>query len=236
MQNEKNIKEKTVTSREDDQRKTTKYTRENGHMCDLTKPHKKKSNGVKSHDLGGQFTSPPREMTMPSNRSCRISNVTRSAVLLKPHVVGVQIMQFRPKEVGNHRPIEVTVDSDDLANVVLTEIWTDDAASSKSTPSSDFFEMHWTLLDLTWIGIVSNSTILFVRVLLQSEMGLIAEDDFSMKIGVSCQLLQSPFNEHKPLSMDVYLQFLGQLNFVRIQAQVTAQNSPSCGLRKAEFL
>ena len=42
---------------------------------DLTKAHKKKFNGVKSHDLGGQFPPPPREMTMPSNRPCRISNV-----------------------------------------------------------------------------------------------------------------------------------------------------------------
>ena len=31
------------------------------------KPQRKKSNGVKSHDLGGQFTSPRREITRPWN-------------------------------------------------------------------------------------------------------------------------------------------------------------------------
>lgn len=43
--------------------------------CDLRKPHKKKASGVKSHDLGAQFTSPPREMTMSGNGSCRTSIV-----------------------------------------------------------------------------------------------------------------------------------------------------------------
>lgn len=32
----------------------------------------KKSNGVKSHDLGGQFKSPLQEITIPSNPKCRI--------------------------------------------------------------------------------------------------------------------------------------------------------------------
>ena len=31
---------------------------------DFRKPHKKNSSGVKSHDLGGQFTSPLREITI----------------------------------------------------------------------------------------------------------------------------------------------------------------------------
>lgn len=86
-----------------------------------------------------------------------------------------------------------------------------------------------------WIGIVPNSTILFVDVSIHQEMGLIAEDNFSMKIWVSFQLLQSPFSEHTLLSMVIYLQFL-RLNFERVYAQVTTQNPPICGLRKAELL
>ena len=35
-------------------------------------------------------------------------------------------------------------------------------------------------------------------------MGLIAGDDFSMKIRVSCQLLQKPFSKHALLSMVVH--------------------------------
>nr|XP_023018457.1 uncharacterized protein LOC111507391 [Leptinotarsa decemlineata] len=47
-----------------------------------------------------------------------------------------------------------------------------------------------------------------------AEMGLTEEDDFSKKIRVICQLPQSPISEYMSLSMVVYLQFLGQLNFV----------------------
>lgn len=36
--------------------------------CDLRKPHMKKSNGVKSHDLGAQLTSPMLRIAIPSNR------------------------------------------------------------------------------------------------------------------------------------------------------------------------
>ena len=40
------------------------------------KLHKKKFNGVKSHDLGDQFTSSPHGIIMPTNYSYRIFNVT----------------------------------------------------------------------------------------------------------------------------------------------------------------
>lgn len=33
--------------------------------CNLRKPHSEKSNGIKSDALGGQFISPPRELTIP---------------------------------------------------------------------------------------------------------------------------------------------------------------------------
>ena len=46
--------------------------------------------------------------------------------------------------------------------------------------------IYWTFLDLMWIGIVPNMTILFVHVLIHPDMGLIAEDKFSMKITVNC--------------------------------------------------
>ena len=84
----------------------------------------------------------------------------------------------------------LTDDSDGLANVVLKEQWTYEVARSTSTPNSDFFVM---LLYLVWIDIVSNLTILFVHL---PEMDIITEDDFSMKIRVSCYQLQSPFSGH----------------------------------------
>ena len=54
----------------------------------------------------------PHEKTWPSSRSCRISNVTWAVC----HVaLSIQVIQFRPKVVHNHRPIE-------LANIVQTLI------------------------------------------------------------------------------------------------------------------
>ena len=48
-----------------------------------------------------------------------------SAFQLKPYVVGVPIIEFNPKEGGNHQP--KVIDS----KVVLKEIWTNDAGSPK---------------------------------------------------------------------------------------------------------
>ena len=52
--------------------------------CGFSKPHKKESSGVKSHDLGGQFTSPLREITIPSNRSCRMCIVVSAVWHVTP--------------------------------------------------------------------------------------------------------------------------------------------------------
>ena len=56
---------------------------------------------------------------MPSNRAilvsqaqylqCGISCATLKDVLLKPHVFGIQIIQFRLKEVGSHIPLQSQV-------------------------------------------------------------------------------------------------------------------------------
>jgi len=86
--------------------------------------------------------------------------------------------------------------------------------------------MHLELVYLVWIGIVPNSTILFVHVSIHPKMGLIAKDDLFGEIWVNFQLLQNPISEPMALSMVVYLKFLDQLNFIGMQTQVP-QNSPS---------
>ena len=55
------------------------------------------------HDLSGQFMSPPREMTMSAkllvqNINRTVCCVAPSAVLLKPHVDQIHILDFRPKK------------------------------------------------------------------------------------------------------------------------------------------
>jgi len=71
-----------------------------------------------------------------------------------------------------------------------------DSARPKSAPNSDFLEMHLELVYLAWIGIVSNSTILFVHISIHPKMGLITKDDLFGEIWVNFQLLQNPISEH----------------------------------------
>ena len=54
------------------------------------------------------------------------------AVLLRPCVGGLQIIQFRSKEVGQSS----TIDRNDPANDVLKTIWANDFASPESTTNS----------------------------------------------------------------------------------------------------
>lgn len=67
---------------------------------------------------------------------------------------------------------------------MVKKIWTDDVSNSKCTQNSDFFGMPGTLLDLRWIVIVLNLIILFIPIPICNELGVIDEDDFSMKICV----------------------------------------------------
>lgn len=72
-----------------------------------TESQMKKSSGVESHDLGGQFTSPPRndhsQKLLVQNIHPSLCCVARSVVLFKPHVWQIHILDFRPIEVGYHR-------------------------------------------------------------------------------------------------------------------------------------
>ena len=90
----------------------------------------------------------------------------------------------------------------------------------KSIQNRDLFGMYW-ILKFMCIGMETNSTILLVHPFkhIESEMGLIAEDDLSINITPCCQLLQCQFKGQKSLGMIVYLQFNGELKFVCVLAK-----------------
>ena len=72
-------------------------------------------------------------------------------------------------------------DSDDLFNVILKEVESDDIASTKSIPNSDSIGMHWILkFHVDWY----RSTIR--RIWLYTNL-FIAEDDLFKKIRVKIQ-------------------------------------------------
>lgn len=68
--------------------------------------------------------------------------MSNMALLLLNPDVGVHYIQFRRKELGNRRPRALVVDGYGLANIVHKETWTNGTASSKFTPTSNFFEMN----------------------------------------------------------------------------------------------
>ena len=71
------------------------------------------------------------------------------------------------------------------------------------------------LVYLMWIGIALNSTVLVDDVPIKPNMGLIAEDNSTPTHWVNFQVLQSPISEHTSLLV-IYLEFLGQLDFILI--------------------
>jgi len=150
--------------------------------------------------------------------------VARSAILLESHVISIHIIHFRPQEVTYHRSVALAIDGYGNTRFVLEEVRTDDSARSKSAPNSDFLGMH---LDFAWIGIVPNSTILLVHISIHPKMGLIAKDDLFGEIWLISNCSRTQSANDTALSMVVYLKFLGQLNFIGVQIQVSTQNSPS---------
>lgn len=63
-------------------------------ICDLRKPRKKKSNWEMWDDDALK--------SLMLNVQCVMSCMARNAILLKPDVFGVHIIQFRSKPFGNH--------------------------------------------------------------------------------------------------------------------------------------
>ena len=79
-------------------------------------------------------------MTIASTFNLIFARIT---ILLKLLISGVQMIQFRPKEVRNYQPIVLATDKHGLANGVPREIWIDDTASSKFTPNMIFLVEWW---------------------------------------------------------------------------------------------
>ena len=90
------------------------------------------------------------------------------------------MIEFKPKEVDNHWLVVLGI---------YSEIWT--IQLKIFNISSEFLRMHWTLWNLRRIGIVPNSKILFVQVLIDTEIGFIAENVFSTKVSGGTNLTSS---------------------------------------------
>ena len=163
---------------------------------------------------------------MPSNRSCRMSIVACSAILLESLVIGIHIIHFRPQEVAYHRSVALAFDGYGNARFVLEEVRIDDSARPKSAPNSNFLAFG-AGVSLDWYGPKQfRQFCLFTYPFIQkwaSSLKMI----YLTKFELTSNCFQNPISKHSTLSMVVYLKFLDQLNFIGVQTQVPMQNSPS---------
>lgn len=82
-------------------------------------------------------------------------------------------------------------------------------------------------MNLVWVGVVPYTAIMLVNIAIHPKLRLIAKDDFSAKIGILFQTLRGPVSEQTALPMVINFELLGQLDLVRVEAQVPTQNSSS---------
>jgi len=84
------------------------------------------------HYFGGQFTGPKREIMRSPNVSFNKLIVARAvtccAVLLKPQLPHIHVMQFMNKAVLNHVSVAVTIDSNVLTGIVFEEVRANDSS------------------------------------------------------------------------------------------------------------
>ena len=81
-----------------------------------------------------------------------------STTLLEPYKVDVSFKKFGPKAVGKHLSVVHVIESDNQEISIRIPV------NPKSTSSISYFDIHWKLTDVVWIG-----------------MFPIVEDEFSMK-------------------------------------------------------
>ena len=112
----------------------------------------KKSNGVKSHDLGGQLISPWREITQPGNVSFNKAKFARVVWHVAPsswnHIFSKSHSSISGKtKVSYHMAITLRIDGDSRSIGVFEEVRINRTFGPKSTPNSDIFWMYWLLFN-----------------------------------------------------------------------------------------
>ena len=111
-------------------------------------------NGVKSHDLAGQGFLITETGNYTTRAAIQSFLGLCGTVLLKPRVLHIHVLRFRPKKVDFHVAIANIINRYCLTSRIFEEERSDDASSPKSPPSSDAF-----LNDRSWIFSTPNETI-----------------------------------------------------------------------------
>ena len=104
---------------------------------------KKKSNGVKAHDVGGQLISPRQEITRPGNVSCNNVIFVRVMWHVPPscwnHIFFKSHFSIAGKKVCYHMIITLRIDGDSFSIDVFEKVSSNHTFGPKSARNSDFF-------------------------------------------------------------------------------------------------
>ena len=127
-----------------------------------------------------------RSSKTAQNFECSFSCVARSAVLLKPNVVNILLLNFWEQKFVQHGPITIKIDCNGISLLIFEEEWLNYAPGPKFAPNSDSFWVRrfFNLSNLIYLIFQSrvfcapNATILLVYIPAKIKMRFIWKDDF----------------------------------------------------------
>jgi len=131
------------------------------------KPQRNKSHGFKSHDLLLLITTEENESVVKfftKKCNCDPRNVTGITVLLEPHFLNLDLIQIRPKKIGNHVWIMISIHCFCIYMLIFKTVWAEHPICPKATPNGYSLWVHLFFLDYPWVLISPNSTILFTDI------------------------------------------------------------------------
>ena len=113
--------------------------------------------------------------------------VTCSAVLLKPNVAGILLLNFCEQKFIQHGPIKIAIVCNGLSLFIFEETWHNYASEPKSAPNSDSFWVRRLFNVCVRVFCAPCATILLVYIPTTIKMSFIWKDDFFATIGVFCK-------------------------------------------------
>ena len=108
--------------------------------------------------------------------------MAHSAVLLKPNVANILLLNFSEQNFVQHGPITIVIDCNGLSLLIFEEKWSNYASGPKSAPNSDSFWVRQLFNLSVRVFSAPNTTILLVYFSAKVKMPFIWKDDFFAKI------------------------------------------------------
>jgi len=93
---------------------------------------------------------------------CFSRSVTSFAVLLKPYIFNVHLVQMRPKKITVHITVTNPIDCNSISFLVFEKVRTDNTSTPNSTPNRNSLRMHFFFSDHSRVLRSPYCTILFV--------------------------------------------------------------------------